>query len=66
MGGICLLVCQGASRWIGQDNLLSRLVLVGGSIGSGLLVYLGMGRLLRLEEMEILGAGLHRRLRRRS
>lgn len=66
MGGICLWVCQGLGRWIGQDTLLSRLVLVGGSIGSGLLVYLAMARLLRLEEMATLGAGLSRRLRRRS
>jgi putative peptidoglycan lipid II flippase len=66
MGGICLLVSQGLGRWIGQDTLLSRLVLVGGSIGSGLLVYVGVARLLRLEEMATLGAGLGRQLRRRS
>ena len=66
MGGICLWVCQGLGRWIGQDTLLSRLVLVGGSIGSGLLVYLAMARLLRLEEMATLSAALRRQLRRRS
>ena len=66
MGGVCLLACQGLSRRVGQDTLLSRLVLVGGSIGSGLLVFLSMARLLRLEEMATLSAGLRRRLQRRS
>jgi putative peptidoglycan lipid II flippase len=66
MGGVCLLVCQGLTHWFGDDALLSRLVGVGGSIVSGLLVFLAMARLLRLEEMATLSAALRRQLRRRS
>lgn len=66
MGGICFLVSRGLGQWIGHADLLSRLVLVGGSIGSGLLVFVGVARLLRLQEMTTLSNGVSRWFQRRS
>lgn len=66
MGVICYLVSRGLGQWIGHDDLLSRLILVGGSIGSGLLVFVGVARLLRLEEMTTLSNGVSRWVQRRS
>jgi putative peptidoglycan lipid II flippase len=66
MGGICFLVSRGLGQWIGHADLLSRLVLVGGSIGSGLLVFVGVARLLRLQEMTTLSNGVSRWLQRRT
>jgi putative peptidoglycan lipid II flippase len=65
MAVVCLLVKGAIAQWLGEEDLFSRLMLVASAVGSGLLVYLGMARLLRLEELSFLTGGLRRRLQRR-
>lgn len=61
MGLVCWQVNRLLSGWVGTDHFLGRLINVTGSILTGLAVFLGAARILRLEELDRLVGALRRR-----
>jgi putative peptidoglycan lipid II flippase len=63
MGGVTYLALRGLQGALDANTLLSKLVIVGGAGGVGLVTYLGMITLLRVEEARLVGEMIWRKVR---
>ncbi len=63
MGGVTYLVLGRLQGALGADTLVSKLVIVGGAGGVGLVTYLGMIALLRVEEAKLVRDVIWRKVR---
>jgi len=63
MAGLMLLVLNAATRLIGTDGLLAKLIVVGLTAGLGSLVYLGLASLMRIDELRLIRGLVGQRLR---
>ncbi len=66
MGGVTYLALSGLQRVLDANTLLGKLVIVGGAGGVGLVTYLGMIALLRVEEARLVGEMIWRKVRSSS
>ena len=63
MGGVTYLALSGLQRVLDANTLVGKLVIVGGAGGVGLVTYLGMIALLRVEEARLVGEMIWRKVR---
>ena len=63
MGGVVYLTLSGLQRVLDANTLVSKLVIVGGAGGVGLVTYLGMIAILRVEEARLVGEMIWRKVR---
>ncbi len=61
MGVVCALTASAAPRWINQTSLWGQVVLVGTAVAAGLMVYWGMARVLKIEELGVIAGAFRSR-----